>query len=126
MQELRLQPRHCASSPGKAGPKGNTELPGTLDRVTAQNIGTPWETTLLQAQFSLGTIKTRLEGTACQAAHPLPHSRISCPFDLNSLGKVISAALQAQAAALPVPGERLQTSRLAANHRTLDASTLMG
>lgn len=35
-------------------------------------IGTPGETTLLQAQVSLGTIRTRLEGTPRQSAHPLP------------------------------------------------------
>lgn len=43
------------------------------------------------AQFPLWTIKTRLEGTWRQPAHPLPYCRISCPFNLKSLCKIISA-----------------------------------
>lgn len=38
IQELMLQPRHCASTPGKAGiagPRGNMELPRAPDRVSA-------------------------------------------------------------------------------------------
>lgn len=121
--------------PGKAGsegPRANTELPRAPNRITAQDIGTPGETTLLQAQFSLGNIKTRLEGPALQPAHPLPYSRSSCPFDLNSLCKIISANQGIQPPLLHMPGKCPafskchRISRLTINHRNLDPSMLMG
>lgn len=69
IHELTLQAGCCTSTHGKAGtggPRGNTEFP----RVRAKDVGTPGETTLLQAQFLLGTIKTGLEGTRCQPTPP--------------------------------------------------------
>lgn len=91
-------------------------------------ISTPAETTLLQAQVSLGTIGTRLEGTSHQSAHAM--CRISCPFHLNSLRKIISAKQRTQPPVLCVPGKCLafsechQIRRLTINHRNLDPSVL--
>lgn len=126
--------RTLCQHPGKAGtvgPRGNTGLPRAPNRVIAQDVGTPGETTLLQAQFSLGTIQTRLEGTPRQPAHPLPYSRISCPFDLNSLCKIIPANQRIRPPALRVPGKCLafsechRISRLTINCKNLDPSVLM-
>jgi len=135
IQELPLQPRRCASTPGKArtaGPSSSTELPRAPKRVTAQDVDTPGETTRLQAQFSLGTIKTRLKGTLIQPAHPLPHSRKSCPFYLNSHCKILSANQKIWPPALCMAGQCLafsecpQINRLTINHKNLGLSVLMG
>ena len=114
---------------GTTGPRGSMLLHGAPASITAQDLATSGETTLLQERSSRG--KRGWKGH--RASQPtLPYSGVNCPFDLNSHCKSISANQRIQPPALRVPGKRPAfpecqwISRLLINHTNLDPSVLTG